>query len=80
METILELKEWKLTNDPEKGKIINGEFQVKAGATAIAKQVFNTHYSEVKIPFPAALQAKVEALDGEIEAFIIKHFTGKESQ
>jgi hypothetical protein len=78
MQVTVDVKDWKLTTDQEKKeRRIEGSFVVKAGATIIAEQQFNSNYGGTKILFPAEIMAEIEKINDKIVQAITKNFVSE---
>lgn len=78
MQVQVELKDWKFERSEDGIARINGSFEVKAGATVIAKQTFNAGYGSIAIPFSTQLMLDIENLTERVRKEIQQNFTGKE--
>lgn len=79
MKVRINLNEWRI-KEVDGDKKICGEFEIKAGATVIAKQAFNDGWNNTKVPFSPELMIKVNALTAEIERELTKNFVGEEKE
>ncbi|KKN75887.1 hypothetical protein LCGC14_0375950 [marine sediment metagenome] len=70
----IEAKSWRYGEDDEGEKKLGGTYVVKCGKTEVAEKNFNLGYSNTPIKFPAALLAKIEAIDAEVCQAITNNF------
>jgi len=75
MELKIEIKEWKVGKTDNNQKIIGGEYEIKCGNSVVATADFNLGYNATKIPIPAKLMAKIEAIDDEVRQAIVDNFS-----